>query len=135
MRELEQYFKALSDSTRLRVLNLLLQGELCVCDVQYVLEIPQPNISRHLAYLKNSDIVLDRRDGFRVFYRLSDPNHKTKKLLHAFLREAFQDHEQLKADSKRLKKALSAGACAISERKSGIDISITNLTSATTAKR
>ena len=70
MMEVETVFKALGDSNRLRIVNLLLHGELCVCDIQYVLENSQPNISRHLAYLKRSKMVLDRRDGYRVFYRL-----------------------------------------------------------------
>ncbi len=90
MKDLEQYFKALGDSNRLRILNLLLHGELCVCDIQYVLENTQPNISRHLAYLKNSDMVLDRRDGFRIFYRLVEQPRATRKLLFQFLREAFK---------------------------------------------
>jgi ArsR family transcriptional regulator len=134
MRELEQYFKALSDSTRLRILNLLLQGELCVCDVQYVLDISQPNVSRHLAYLKNSGLVLDRRDGYRIFYRLADPDHKTKKLLYDFLRRSFLQQAQLRDDTTRLKEAVDAGACALSDWKPGIDVAVTNLTSAT-AKR
>ena len=136
MRELEQYFKALADGSRLRILNLLVQGELCVCDVQYVLDIPQPNVSRHLAYLKNSGIVLDRRDGYRIYYRLSDPKHKTKKLFYDFLYKAFQDEAQLKDDTMRLKEAISAGACSLSEGKpSGIDVAAARLTTATTMKR
>ena len=71
MMEVETVFKALGDTNRLRIVNLLLHGELCVCDIQYVLENSQPNISRHLAYLKRSEMVLDRRDGYRVFYRLA----------------------------------------------------------------
>jgi ArsR family transcriptional regulator len=135
MRELEQYFKALADSTRLRILNLLLQGELCVCDVQYVLDISQPNVSRHLAYLKNSGLVQDRRDGYRIFYRLADPDLETKKLLYDFLRQSFLQQAQLKDDTARLKEAISAGACALSEWKPGIDIAAASLTSATTTKR
>ena len=49
MKELEQYFKAMSGREQVRILNLLLHGELCVCDIQYVLETSQPNVSRHLA--------------------------------------------------------------------------------------
>ena len=95
MRELEQYFKALSDNNRLRIINLLLHGELCVCDIQYVLENSQPNVSRHLAYLKNSGMVLDRRDGYRIYYRLTDPGDSTSRLLFDFLRQAFGDEQQL----------------------------------------
>lgn len=117
MKELEQYFKALGDGNRLRILNLLLHGELCVCDIQYVLENTQPNISRHLAYLKNSGLVLDRRDGFRIFYRLAEQPQATQKLLFQFLREAFKSQEGLQRDTKRLKDAIAAGSCTVSEWK------------------
>ena len=115
MKQLEQYFKALGDSNRLRILNLLLHGELCVCDLQYVLENTQPNISRHLAYLKNSGMVVDRRDGFRMFYRLAEPPIATQKLLFQFLREAFKDQDELQRDTKRLKEAIAAGSCTVSD--------------------
>ena len=117
MKELEQYFKALGDSNRLRILNLLLHGELCVCDIQYVLENTQPNISRHLAYLKNSGMVLDRRDGFRIFYRLAEQPRASQKLLFQFLREAFKNQDELQRDTKRLKDAIAAGSCTVSEWK------------------
>jgi ArsR family transcriptional regulator, arsenate/arsenite/antimonite-responsive transcriptional repressor len=115
MKELEQYFKALGDSNRLRIISLLLHGELCVCDIQYVLENSQPNISRHLAYLKNSGMVVDRRDGFRMFYRLSDPTEATRRLLFAFLRQVFEAEEQLQQDTERLKEAIAAGSCTVSD--------------------
>jgi ArsR family transcriptional regulator len=117
MKELEQYFKALGDTNRLRILNLLLHGELCVCDIQYVLEATQPNVSRHLSYLKNSGLVLDRRDGYRIFYRLADPKQGTKKRLFEFLRDAYKNEEQLQADKKRLKEAIDAGSCSRGEWK------------------
>ena len=117
MKELEQYFKALADGNRLRILNLLLHGELCVCDIQYVLENTQPNISRHLAYLKNSGLVIDRRDGFRMYYRLAAQPMATQKLLFQFLREAFKNQDQLQRDTKRLKDAIAAGSCTVSEWK------------------
>lgn len=117
MKELEQYFKALGDSNRLRIINLLLHGELCVCDIQYVLENSQPNVSRHLAYLKNSRMVVDRRDGFRIYYRLTDPTEAAKHLLFTFLRQAFALEEQLQQDTERLREAIAAGSCTASEWK------------------
>ena len=117
MRELEQYFKALGDISRLRIMNLLLHGELCVCDIQYVLENSQPNVSRHLSYLKNSGMVIDRRDGYRVYYRLTDPGQATKRSLFDFLRQAFGNQEQLLRDTARLKHAIAAGSCTLSEWK------------------
>lgn len=117
MKDLEQYFKALGDNNRLRIINLLLHGELCVCDIQYVLENSQPNVSRHLSYLKNSGIVTDRRDGYRIYYRLTDPGETTKRLLFDFLRQAFGNQEQLLGDTARLKHAIAAGSCTVSEWK------------------
>jgi ArsR family transcriptional regulator, arsenate/arsenite/antimonite-responsive transcriptional repressor len=115
MRELEQLFKGLADQTRLRILNLLLHGELCVCDIQYVLDSPQPNVSRHLTYLKNSGLVLDRREGPRMYYRLAQPGEAVRKSLFAFLRQAFGHSDVLVQDSEKLKKAIKHGACTVSE--------------------
>ena len=70
MHETAQLFKALGDETRLRILNLLARGELCVCDIVGVLDISQPKVSRHLAYLKNSGLVVDRREGAWNYYAL-----------------------------------------------------------------
>ena len=117
MKELEQYFKGLADANRLRILNLLLHGELCVCDIQYVLEATQPNVSRHLSYLKNSGLVLDRRDGLRIFYRLSEPKQGIKKRLFEFLQGAYKNEDQLQADKKRLKEAIEGGSCTVAEWK------------------
>ena len=117
MKELEQYFKALADTNRLRILNLLLHGELCVCDIQYVLEATQPNVSHHLSYLKNSGLVLDRRDGYRIFYRLADPKHATKKRLFEFLQDACTREAQLATDKRRLKEAIEGGSCTLGEWK------------------
>lgn len=62
----------LADSTRLRVLALLdSEGELCVCELVYALADIQPKISRHLALLRRDGVILDRRDGTRIFYRLA----------------------------------------------------------------
>lgn len=117
MKELEQYFKALGDSNRLRILNLLLHGELCVCDIQYVLQTTQPLVSRHLAYLRNSGMVIDRREGYRIYYRLSEERPMSNRPLFEFLRQAFKSQEQLQQDTKRLKKAIAGGACTVSEWK------------------
>jgi ArsR family transcriptional regulator len=114
MRELENWCKGLADLTRLRILNLLLAGELCGCDLQYVLETSQPNVSRHLTYLKHAGLVLDRRDGYRVFYRLAEAKGKRKALLD-FLRLAFRDEESLRRDRERLRHAIRDGSCTLGE--------------------
>lgn len=68
---LETLFKALADSTRLRILGLLLDGEICVCHIHESLGLPQPKTSRHLAYLRRAGLVEARRDGLWVHYRLA----------------------------------------------------------------
>ena len=64
-------FRALADRTRLRIVNLLARGALCVCDIQRILEQPQSSVSRHLALLKSAGLIRDRRDGMRTFYALT----------------------------------------------------------------
>ncbi|AIX73333.1 MAG: metalloregulator ArsR/SmtB family transcription factor [Mixta calida] len=67
-----QLFKNLSDETRLYLVLLLREkGELCVCELSLTLQASQPKISRHLALLKESGLLLDRRDGKWIYYRLS----------------------------------------------------------------
>ena len=66
----EGLFRALADTTRLRILALLATGEVCVCHVHQSLRIPQPKASRHLAYLRRAGLVDTRRQGLWVYYRL-----------------------------------------------------------------
>ncbi|MGQ0734739.1 MAG: ArsR/SmtB family transcription factor [Acidobacteriota bacterium] len=70
-RELARLHRALADETRLRILALLADGEVCVCHVQAALRLPQPTISRHLAYLRRAGLVWARRDGVWMHYRLA----------------------------------------------------------------
>ena len=68
----ENYFKALSDETRLRCLTLLYkEGELCVCELTAALELSQPKISRHLAPLRHNGILQDSRIGQWVYYKIN----------------------------------------------------------------
>jgi ArsR family transcriptional regulator len=69
--ELESLFKALADKTRLRILALLGNNEVCVCHIHDSLGIPQPTVSRHLAYLRKSGLVAARRDGVWMHYQVS----------------------------------------------------------------
>ena len=68
---LETLFKALADRTRLRILGLLLDGEICVCHIHESLGVPQPKASRHLAYLRRAGLVETRKEGQWVHYRLA----------------------------------------------------------------
>ena len=80
MKKTAQLFKALSDETRLRILALLTAGELCVCDLMAVLSLPQSTVSRHLAYLRNTGLVEDRRQGVWMYYRLATPTADLREL-------------------------------------------------------
>ena len=70
LQEYIQSFKALGDETRLRMMGLLKYGELCVCDLMEILDLPQSTASRHLSYLKNSQWVVGRRCGKWMYYKL-----------------------------------------------------------------
>jgi ArsR family transcriptional regulator len=114
MNTVEEYFKGLADVNRLRMINLLLNGELCGCDIQYVIGATQSNVSRHLAYLKKSGLVSDRRAGYRVYYRLVENNKAEYKGLVAYLQMALKD-KLFATDTKKLRQAIKDGACSVSE--------------------
>ena len=72
MDAVEETYKALADRTRLRILALLMDGEVCVCDIHDTLRLPQPTASRHLAYLRRAGLVEARREGTWMHYRLAE---------------------------------------------------------------
>jgi ArsR family transcriptional regulator len=73
--DIERFFQALGDTTRLRLLNLMGDREVCVCYFVEILGGPQPKISRHLAYLRSAGVVSARRDGKWMHYRIVMPPH------------------------------------------------------------
>lgn len=98
MKRTAQLFKALSDETRLRILALLVQGELCVCDLMATLELPQSTVSRHLAYLRNAGLVEDRRQGVWMFYRLAEDGSTLCQDLMALLPRRLGELPQARQD-------------------------------------
>lgn len=68
----EQIFKALGDTTRLRILSLLLEQELCVCKIEYALSLSQSNASRHLTVLKNAGVLESRKQAQWAYYKISE---------------------------------------------------------------
>jgi len=105
---MERLFEALADHTRLRLLNLIAQGEICVCFFTAILHAPQPTVSRHLAYLRKSGLVDARRDGKWIHYSLHQPEHASAaRVLNAVLKELRQDPEMQK-DLETLQKACCA---------------------------
>jgi ArsR family transcriptional regulator len=105
-------FKALADETRLRIICLLLQGELCVCDIMAVLQLPQSTVSRHLAYLKNSGWVDDRRCGVWMYYSIADNGNELQKGLLANLQNARSSLETAANDRLRLIELSRTNNCA-----------------------
>lgn len=100
--DLELFFAALADSTRLRILNLMRGGEVCVCFFAEALGTNNPKISRHLAYLKRASLVSGRRDGKWMHYRIQEPeNAQAAQVLETTLR-MIENEEPYAADRDRL---------------------------------
>jgi ArsR family transcriptional regulator len=100
----EMFLKLLSDPTRLRSLMLLLQeGELCVCELTYALDEIQPKISRHLAALRDAGIVIDRREGQWIYYRISPGLPAWSRDILQSLRKAAHDAGPYTADLDKLR--------------------------------
>ena len=102
-------FRAFSDRTRLRLLNMLRTGETCVCDLVAVLDVPQPKVSRHLAYLRKAGLVIARKDGFWMHYRLAGATTEFHKSLLKCLDCCFRSVPELARDMQELRR--SSGVC------------------------
>ncbi len=111
MEQLAQFFKALSDETRLRIMMLLMQGELCVCDVMFVLDEPQSKVSRHLAYLKHSGLTKSKRAGVWMHYCLKQPEDDVERAQFDFLRAQMFHHPQFRMDREKLAELKKQGGC------------------------
>ena len=101
---MESLFKALADQTRLRILGLLLTGEVCVCHIHESLKIPQSKASRHLAYLRRSGLVETRRDGLWIHYRLGHLADPALAALADAVRHALTHVDTVRKDAERLQK-------------------------------
>lgn len=107
---LERFFQALGDNTRLRLLNLMGEQEICVCYFVEILGGPQPKISRHLAYLRSAGIVAARREGKWMHYRIvTPPHHGAAQVLKQTL-GWLKDDKVMQADRARLTKACCSPA-------------------------
>jgi ArsR family transcriptional regulator len=96
-------FKAFAEPVRLRLLALLSEGrEVCVCHLHEALELPQPTVSRHLAYLRKSGWVVSRKEGLWVYYRLAKPTSALHRHLLTCVETCAFDVEELRRDRERL---------------------------------
>jgi len=112
MKQTARILKALSDETRLRILALLLEaGELCVCDLMAVLQLPQSTVSRHLAYLKNSGWVNDRREGIWMYYTIARHTPGPVAELAPLLYRLLAAEDQATEDRSRLEESRRGRQC------------------------
>lgn len=100
-------YRALADETRLRLLALLADGEVCVCHLHASLRLPQPTISRHLAYLRRAGLVQARRDGVWMHYRLAAPASPVVRQVIDSALHALTHAESTATDNARLKRELA----------------------------
>jgi ArsR family transcriptional regulator len=103
---LERVFKALADGTRLRIIGLLVNGEICVCHIHDSLGIPQPTASRHLAYLRRAGLVTTRKEGLWVHYRLTDASDSVLAAVLSAVAHAVGHVPLTARDRKRLAKRI-----------------------------
>src|SRR5512140_2545879 len=106
-----QIFRALADRTRLRIVNLLARGSLCVCDIQRILEQPQSSVSRHLALLKSAGLIRDRRDGMRIFYALTAWDSPLARSVLAAIRGHLGTDADYRRDLAELAELRARGEC------------------------
>lgn len=104
-------FRAFADQTRLRILRLLTEGELCVCDIMSVLRSPQTRVSRHLSYLRRAGLVRDRKQGLWRYYSLVRPAHGLQRRLIDCAAGCLDEVDVLKKDGARLKALRKSGCC------------------------
>ena len=102
---LEELFRALADRTRLRLINLMSEGEICVCYFVEVVGAPQPKISRHLAYLRRAGIVSARREGKWMHYGLVMPNDPGMAAVFKATLNILSADKELQQDRRRLTRA------------------------------
>lgn len=108
--DLQRFFQALADNTRLRLLNLIGEQEVCVCYFVEILDVPQPKISRHLAYLRKARIVAARREGKWMHYRIVMPPHIGATQILRQTLDSLKEDKSMQADRTRLAKACCSPA-------------------------
>lgn len=106
--EIENLFSALADRTRLRLINLIGDSEVCVCFLTEILKTSQPKISRHLAYLRRAQVVSARRDGKWMHYRLTDPPNEHAASIFREVRTSLSEHPEFQHDREKLEKVCCA---------------------------
>lgn len=114
--ELEKILKALADGNRLRIVNLLMRGELCVCEIEDILGLSQTNVSRHLNKLSQAGILDSRKEAQWVFYSISNYFTKEHASLGAYLKKSFDKSEACRTDATKLQETQKEAISGISRQ-------------------
>lgn len=106
-----EIFRALADPTRLRILDILRDGEQCVSDITAILEVPQAKTSHHLVYLHRAGLVQARQQGLWSFYRLTPRRSKFHRRLFECLAQCSRSIPGRDGDRRRVARVRKAGGC------------------------
>jgi ArsR family transcriptional regulator, arsenate/arsenite/antimonite-responsive transcriptional repressor len=108
---IDRMFRAFSDRNRLRILQLLRSGEMCVGDIVEILRAPQARVSRHLAYLRKAGLVMTRKEGLWRFYKLSPARNEFHRNVLDCVATCFRDVPEIQQDAARAEKVRRSGGC------------------------
>jgi ArsR family transcriptional regulator, arsenate/arsenite/antimonite-responsive transcriptional repressor len=113
-RSTAKVFKALSDPNRIRIVKMLEERELCVCEVREVLGLSTSTVSKHLSILRDADLIVDSKDGKWVNYRLNDRSDlRLVRAQVSLMKDSFKDDEQVRLDRKKLHSVNRESICGI----------------------
>ena len=106
--------KAVGDVNRVRILKMLEERELCVCEVREILDLSNSTVSQHLALLRAADLIVDAKDGKWVNYRLNDESENTLvRSVLDLMKKSFEDDETVREDRKKAKRVDRAKICGV----------------------
>lgn len=118
--QIDLMFRAFCDQTRLRILSLLQDGDLCVGDIVSSLQVPQPKVSRHLGQLRKAGLVTARKEGLWNHYSLATPTTEFHRKLLECAVSCFQEVPEIKSDNSRAKKLRKSGGCCPKKARRGL---------------
>ena len=110
---MDQVFKALSEEGRLRILSVLFQSELCVCEIEDILQLMQSNVSRHLTILKNAGILKSYKNAQWIYYSINEEFKRDNGELYRYLELRLKGLSTYKIDIERLHKCKERNLCSL----------------------
>lgn len=125
--DIELFFNALADRTRLRLINLMGKDEVCVCFFVEVLGANQPKISRHLAYLRRAGIVETRKEGLWMHYRVTEPKNEDAARIWREVQIYLSNDKEMQRDRRRLVKVCCADKLPASVEGAPLPASLTDI--------